>query len=149
MSRFLTGIPIQPMQLRSGNILEIKCPFMSRFLGAEFLKGEIWASERKESGWIVNRIHVPFLSWNPHTIAVGKNTWNQVSTRVPFLGAEFLRNIWDMERIRQNVLVHVYTCVPSSKSWGAEYLSILRSWDISTYVYVYVLRFLQEELRSI
>ena len=41
MSRFLTGIPIQPMKLRSDKMVEIKCPFMSRFLGAEFLKGEI------------------------------------------------------------------------------------------------------------
>ena len=41
MSRFITGIPIQPMQLRLGNIFEIECPFMSRFLGAEFLKCEI------------------------------------------------------------------------------------------------------------
>ena len=36
----------------------------------------------------VNRIHVPFLNWNPHiyhTIVVGQYAWNQVSIHVPFL----------------------------------------------------------------
>ena len=41
MSRFLIGIPIQPIVLWWGKMVEIKCPFVSRFLGAEFLKGEV------------------------------------------------------------------------------------------------------------
>ena len=41
------------------------------------------------------RRHVPFLNWNPHTIVVGQNAWNQVKFMYRFLGAEFLMTeIW-------------------------------------------------------